>query len=208
MKTDQCRMCPWMCGHGHSLWRPRDRTRWMDLTPQSEFPPWDQVLLRSMLLPGKSNLSQKYKPFGGKSSPVLMSCQLSSMSCQLSLSSPLPLLTLEIWKREVMRLGKEATSDATSAWLVHVLEKPCMIRKCFATTGASDVGHIKQVRSWTPKKNTYRSLGNFRGAISRNMLTFADSARQGSLATSLTWMLTRYDKCILRCIPQTLIFVC
>ena len=63
-------------------------------------------------------------------------------------------VSIEIWKREVTRLGKEATSDATSAWLVHVLEKPRMIRKCFATTGASDVGHSKQVRSWTPKKNT------------------------------------------------------
>ena len=61
-------------------------------------------------------------------------------------------VSIEIWKQEVTRLGKEATSDATSAWLVHVLEKPRMIRKCFATTGASDVGHSKQVRSWTPKK--------------------------------------------------------
>ena len=117
-------------------------------------------------------------------------------------------ISIEIWKQEVTRLGKEATSDAMSAWLVHVLEKPRMIRKCFATTGALDVGHSKQVRSQTPKKMPYRSLGNFREAISRNMSTFADSARQDSLTTSSTRVSTRYDKCILRCIPTTLIFVC
>ena len=65
-------------------------------------------------------------------------------------------VSIEIWKREVTRLGKEATSDATSAWLVHVLEKLRMIRRCFATTGASDV--VSKSGVGRPKKTQSRKL--------------------------------------------------
>ena len=51
------------------------------------------------------------------------------------------IISIEIREGEVVRLGKEVTSEAMSTWLVHVSKKSCIIRECFATAGASYIGH-------------------------------------------------------------------